>query len=444
MKTTKESAPAALGMNVLDYAEPGAVTLTAPQRDDVRREVAALKQRISDLKLALGDNAGWFDRARAAESERDVLAARLREVERELGDVKMHAKAIADAADRMHEHEKRQDEMLGAALREKDALRAEVARLRELMREVRMYALGTDCSTRNLIERVDALLAGQPVAECRGCGKPLLPENYRIADGCPCNSPRGVNHGLVPTATCTCAECDPEQTGSTRYPPPAEAPIENRGATDQSRGVDSAENRGVASPPAEAPSERPSNTTISCDSNDISQNCTRPSNTPPGGGSDEPGISDGPVAPADIPRMQAKGQHLHVQPSSPDEPGIDLDGDGCICDLSCVHVTKIGCGCGCPLHGAPASGTSSPATPDECERVAWEFIDAWDWDVRDEFTPRDKGHLALAALLRARDVATWNAAIEAAAEVADDGNRVNPSVRVRRIRALADTAKGGG
>jgi len=51
---------------------------------------------------------------------------------------------------------------------------------------------------------------------CRGCGKTLLPENRRIADGCPCNCPRGTNHGLVAKNTCTCVECDPAQTGSTR------------------------------------------------------------------------------------------------------------------------------------------------------------------------------------------------------------------------------------
>lgn len=51
---------------------------------------------------------------------------------------------------------------------------------------------------------------------CRGCGKPLLPHNSVAADGCPCNSPRGVNHGLVPKNTCTCVECDPAQTGSAR------------------------------------------------------------------------------------------------------------------------------------------------------------------------------------------------------------------------------------
>lgn len=51
---------------------------------------------------------------------------------------------------------------------------------------------------------------------CRGCGKALLPKNERVADGCPCNTPRGINHGLVPKNVCTCDVCDPEQTGSVR------------------------------------------------------------------------------------------------------------------------------------------------------------------------------------------------------------------------------------
>jgi hypothetical protein len=53
---------------------------------------------------------------------------------------------------------------------------------------------------------------------CRACRSLLRPENLRVADGCLCNSPRGVNHGLVPTDICTCPECDPAQTGGTRYP----------------------------------------------------------------------------------------------------------------------------------------------------------------------------------------------------------------------------------
>jgi hypothetical protein len=54
---------------------------------------------------------------------------------------------------------------------------------------------------------------------CRHCGKDLLPENVWVADGCGCNSGRGINHGLVATATCTCPVCDPDQTGASRYVP---------------------------------------------------------------------------------------------------------------------------------------------------------------------------------------------------------------------------------
>jgi hypothetical protein len=54
-----------------------------------------------------------------------------------------------------------------------------------------------------------------------------MAENLRVADGCPCNSGRGDNHGIVPKDTCTCAICDPAQTGSTRpapLPPEASGP----------------------------------------------------------------------------------------------------------------------------------------------------------------------------------------------------------------------------
>jgi hypothetical protein len=54
-----------------------------------------------------------------------------------------------------------------------------------------------------------------PTPNCRGCGKPIV-FNDTLADACPCNSPRGINHGLVPTSVCTCVECDPAQTGSAR------------------------------------------------------------------------------------------------------------------------------------------------------------------------------------------------------------------------------------
>lgn len=55
---------------------------------------------------------------------------------------------------------------------------------------------------------------------CNGCGAFLRQENQTMADGCPCNSGRGINHGIIPALVCTCAICDPEQTGSSRFPRP--------------------------------------------------------------------------------------------------------------------------------------------------------------------------------------------------------------------------------
>lgn len=40
------------------------------------------------------------------------------------------------------------------------------------------------------IERLVGVAVGE---KCRGCGERLLPENTWMEDGCPCNSPRGVN-----------------------------------------------------------------------------------------------------------------------------------------------------------------------------------------------------------------------------------------------------------
>jgi len=51
---------------------------------------------------------------------------------------------------------------------------------------------------------------------CRHCNRILSYENKFIADGCGCNCSRGTNHGLVPKNTCTCVECDPNKTGSSR------------------------------------------------------------------------------------------------------------------------------------------------------------------------------------------------------------------------------------
>ena len=38
--------------------------------------------------------------------------------------------------------------------------------------------------------------------QCNSCGKPLLLENLYVDDGCPCNSPRGVNFTPQPCALC--------------------------------------------------------------------------------------------------------------------------------------------------------------------------------------------------------------------------------------------------
>ena len=86
---------------------------------------------------------------------------------------------------------------------------------------------------KDLRENADRYERMRNSRKCRGCGADLKPENYLFADGCPCNSPRGVNHGLVNVLTCTCDECDPAQTGSSRYPPavplPAHAPAKSCG-----------------------------------------------------------------------------------------------------------------------------------------------------------------------------------------------------------------------
>jgi uncharacterized protein (DUF433 family) len=116
----------------------------------------------------------------------------------------------------------------GSALREGDQVRAlasagYVIASVEAHKDGSLYVMNEGYHPVSLNEDYRRVVRAAPVeAEpvCRACGKALLPENTRtVADGCPCNSRRGINHGLVPKNTCTCVECDPEQTGSTRYPP---------------------------------------------------------------------------------------------------------------------------------------------------------------------------------------------------------------------------------
>lgn len=100
---------------------------------------------------------------------------------------------------------------------------AESGREAELLACIRSIARAVGCNhtetaegRSKLVRCVEELMFEETGEPCRGCGKPLFKRNARIADGCPCNSNRGINHGLVPVKACTCKECDPEETGSSR------------------------------------------------------------------------------------------------------------------------------------------------------------------------------------------------------------------------------------
>lgn len=43
--------------------------------------------------------------------------------------------------------------------------------------------------------------------KCNFCGAPLLLENLFVDDGCPCNSPRGINLTPQPCAACCSEDC---------------------------------------------------------------------------------------------------------------------------------------------------------------------------------------------------------------------------------------------
>lgn len=59
-----------------------------------------------------------------------------------------------------------------------------------------------------------AALSGREVSEppvipekCNGCGSVLLLKNLYVDDGCPCNTPRGVNFTPQPCAVCGFKDC---------------------------------------------------------------------------------------------------------------------------------------------------------------------------------------------------------------------------------------------
>lgn len=43
--------------------------------------------------------------------------------------------------------------------------------------------------------------------KCNGCGAPLLLEHLYVDDGCPCNTPRGVNFKPMACPTCKTDNC---------------------------------------------------------------------------------------------------------------------------------------------------------------------------------------------------------------------------------------------
>ncbi len=63
----------------LDDTNPlrGVLYAAEVRAESAEAEVGRLKMRVSDLRFALGDGAGWFDRARAAEAEVKRLRAAL-------------------------------------------------------------------------------------------------------------------------------------------------------------------------------------------------------------------------------------------------------------------------------------------------------------------------------------------------------------------------------
>lgn len=106
--------------------------------------------------------------------------------------------------------------------------RAENAREAELLNCIRRIGRVVGCGhtedadgRARLVRCVEEQLFSAWVGkQCNGCGKPLWRDNLTLADCCPCNSGRGINHGLIPKDACTCDVCDPARTGSSRWGKP--------------------------------------------------------------------------------------------------------------------------------------------------------------------------------------------------------------------------------
>lgn len=52
-----------------------------------------------------------------------------------------------------------------------------------------------------------SLITERIPSKCNGCGEPLLLSNVLVDDGCPCNTPRGVNFRPIPCGKCNTDRC---------------------------------------------------------------------------------------------------------------------------------------------------------------------------------------------------------------------------------------------
>lgn len=142
------------------------------------------------------------------------------------GYIRTHVWATAhDDANCMHCHEQRGTKVL--------CVERKVRRVRNQPTEASSQS--EDATGWEACPCMDNLPCDKHFPSCRGCYRPLDPALTNVADGCPCNSPRGINHGLVPTHVCTCTECDPAQTGSVRTPTGRAAPNADAGRTDAAK-----------------------------------------------------------------------------------------------------------------------------------------------------------------------------------------------------------------
>jgi hypothetical protein len=110
------------------------------ERDQAKAEVERLRVRVSDLKFALGDDAGWFDRAKAAERERDADRTRIAELERENERLHTTCETLSvefEGAIRAREVAKKIASVVLPRTNERDSARAHARRWKALAKAIR-------------------------------------------------------------------------------------------------------------------------------------------------------------------------------------------------------------------------------------------------------------------------------------------------------------------